>query len=180
MRIALALAAVLVIVVPASAADPVNQVDIQEWTVPYGNSRPRDAYAASESEIWFVGQRGHYLARFDPATGIFTKRDLDDEPGLHHLIVGADGIVWYAGNRRGYIGRYDPRTDAIEQIAMPDAGSRDPHTLIFDDGERHIWFTVQGDNFVGRLTVADRAVDLIPVPTSRARPYQPVDEVRRV
>ena len=54
---------------------------------------------------------------------------------------------------------------------MPDARARDPHTLVFDEGERHIWFTVQGGNFVGRLRLADRSVDLIPVPTPGARPY---------
>ena len=89
----------------------------------------------------------------------------------HNLIVGKDGIVWYAGNQRGYIGRYDPKSGAIEKIQMPDSDARDPHTLIFDKGQRHIWFTVQGGNFVGRMKIASRKVDLIPVPTRRSRPY---------
>jgi len=153
-----------------SAAEAVTRVDIEEWTVPFGG-RPRDPYAAGDDEIWFVGQSGHYLGRFMPSTGKFFKRNLPDEPGPHNLIVGADGIVWYAGNRKGYIGRYDPGTDRIEKIVMPDAAAADPHTLVFDNGQRHIWFTVQGGNFVGRLNVASRNVDLIPVTTSGARPY---------
>lgn len=162
--------ALLIVTSPVDAAEAVNPVDIREWDVPYGG-RPRDPFAAGADEIWFVGQTGHYLARFTPSTGVFVKHDLRDRPGPHNLIVGSDGIVWYAGNRRGYIGRFDPRTGTIEKIVMPDQKARDPHTLVFDANERHIWFTVQNGNFVGRLVVESRAVDLIPVPTPAARPY---------
>ncbi len=152
------------------AAEPVNPVVIEEWEVVDGG-RPRDPFAAGEDEIWFVNQGGDYLGRLTPSTGAFLRRDLPDPAGPHNLIVGADGMVWYAGNAAGYIGRYDPVTDAFERIDMPDAAARDPHTLVFDASEEHIWFTVQNGNFVGRLTVADRAVALIPVPTRGARPY---------
>ena len=138
--------------------------------MPFGG-HPRDPFAAGDDAIWFVGQRAHYLGRFTPATGAFVKWDLPDAAGPHNLIVGSGGIVWYAGNRRGYIGRLDPQSGAFEKIAMPDAAAHDPHTLVFSKDERHIWFTVQNGNFVGRLTLADRTTDLIAVPTPRARPY---------
>ena len=32
----------------------------------------------------------------------------------------------------------------LEMIEGLDSGARDPHTLAFDEGERHIWFPVQG------------------------------------
>lgn len=171
MRILIAAAFCLAACLPAGAADTVNPVEIEEWEVPYGSSRPRDPDAVSADEVWFVGQRGDYLARLDPGTGEFFRRDLEDNVGPHNLIAGADGIVWYAGNLQGYVGRYDPATDTIDRIVMPDDDATDPHTLIFDADQRHIWFTVQGGNFVGRLTVADRSVDLIAVPTRNARPY---------
>jgi virginiamycin B lyase len=155
---------------PIASGDELDPVQIDEWEVPY-EGRVRDPFAAGADEIWFVGQRGHYLGRFTPSTGEFFKRDLPDDAGPHNLIVGSDGIVWYAGNLAGYIGRYDPDTDRIDKIPMPDSAARDPHTLVFDEGERHIWFTVQGGNFVGRLDTEDRSVDLIEVPTPRARPY---------
>jgi virginiamycin B lyase len=163
-------AALLLASAPSRAVEPLAPVQIREWPVPFGG-HPRDPFAADSDTIWFVGQRGHYLARFTPSSGEFFKRDLADEPGPHNLIVGRDGIVWYAGNRKGYIGRYDPGADRIERIEMPDPAARDPHTMVFDAEQRHIWFTVQGGNFVGRLTVASRDVDLVPVPTSGARPY---------
>jgi len=157
----------------AAAADTVSTdapVAITEWEVE-ADGRPRDPFASVPDTVWFVGQAGHYLARLTPSTGAVDIRPLADEPGPHNLIVGSDGIVWYAGNLEGYIGRYDPSADEIARIEMPDAEARDPHTLVFDEDEAHIWFTVQNGNFVGRLALDDRSVELIEVPTPRARPY---------
>ena len=171
MRTLITLVLALGIALPAGAAEVRDPVEIDEWTVPYDSSRPRDPDVRSRTEVWFVGQQGHYLARLDPQTGEFVRRDLGDTAGPHSLVVGADGIVWYAANRKGYIGRYDPASEVIEKIAMTNPRARDPHTLIFDRDQRHIWFTVQGGNFVGRLRVAGRSVEFIAVPTARARPY---------
>ena len=161
MRLPIVAAFCLSACLPAGAADTVNPVDIEEWTVPYSSSRPRDPDAVSAREVWFVGQRDDYLARLDPMTGEFFRRDLGRNTGPHNLIVGGDGIVWFAGNLQGYIGRYDPAADTIEKIVMPDDDAADPHTLVFDAGERHIWFTVQGGNFIGRLRVASKGVDRV-------------------
>lgn len=153
--------------VAARSAEP---VDIREWDVPYDGSRPRDPYAESAGAVWFVGQAGDYLGRFDVVAQSFEKVDLEDGTGPHNLIVDADGVVWFAANHKGYIGRYDPKSGAIEKVMMPDKAARDPHTLAFD-ANGDIWFTAQSGNVVGKLTVADRKVALIPVPTKRARPY---------
>ena len=155
---------------PATFAEELNPIEIDEWDAPYGG-RTRDPFAAGDDEIWYVGQRGHYLARFTPSSADFFKRDLPDEAGPHNTIVAADGSVWYTGNRKGYIGRYDPETDEITKIPMRNDAARDPHTMVFDKGEKHIWFTVQMGNKIGRLTLADLSVDLIDVPTKRSRPY---------
>ena len=164
------LAAVAILIsAPVATADEV--IDIREWQVPYENSRPRDPYAAATDSVWFVGQRSGYLARLNPESGDFSKVDLKEGSGPHNLIVSSQGIVWYAGNRTALIGRYDPRTQEIEEIPMPDAAARDPHTLVFDHDEANIWFTVQGGNMLGRLNIESRKVDLIASPTARSRPY---------
>lgn len=155
---------------PAPAPEQAVSVEIEEWTVPWPDTRPRDPFAVSAEEVWFVGQRGDYVARLAPETGAFERIDLEDGAGPHNLIVGEDGTIWYAGNRAAHIGRIDPATGEIEKIAMPQEAARDPHTLVFDESG-DIWFTVQGGNFIGRLATATRAVDLVEVPTPRARPY---------
>lgn len=158
-------------VLAVSPALAMENVDIREWEVPYGESRPRDPFAESATSVWFVGQRTGYLAHLNAGTGEFTQIELKDGSGPHNLIVGSDGIVWYAGNRTSLIGRYDPVTQEIEEIAMPDEAARDPHTLVFDDGEENIWFTVQGSNMMGRLNIESRKIDLIRSRTARSRPY---------
>jgi len=148
-----------------------DRLEIHEWQVPYEQSRPRDPFAESATSVWFVGQRSGYLAHLDAESGEFTQVELKHGSGPHNLIVGSDGVVWYAGNLNHLIGRYDPSTKEIEEIMMPDEAARDPHTLIFDEDEENIWFTVQGGNMMGRLNIESRKVDLIKSRTARSRPY---------
>jgi len=162
---------VLAVVLMSATSTQASSLDIKEWQVPYDASRPRDPFADSASSVWFVGQRGGYLAHLDVQTGQFRKIDLKQGSGPHNLIVGSDGVVWYAGNLNQMIGRYDPETNNIQEIMMPDKRARDPHTLIFDKNEENIWFTVQGGNMMGRLNIKTRQVDLIPSRTQRSRPY---------
>ena len=164
-------AAAMVATGMVSTAFASDAVDIREWKVPYENSRPRDPYAVDGNSVWFVGQAGGYIAHLNPGSGEIFKIDLPEGEGAHNLIVGSDGIVWYAGNRLGVIGRVDPQTKEIVEIAMPDPAARDPHTLIFDEGEENIFFTLQGANMMGRLNIESREVTLIPSKTERSRPY---------
>ncbi|MFU8815492.1 MAG: hypothetical protein ACNA7W_09100 [Pseudomonadales bacterium] len=168
-RAAAALSVLLLAQVAVVAAELPTPV-IDEWQVPWENTRPRDPYVGPDGKVWFVGQLGHYVAVLDPQTGEFHRIDLDPGTGPHNVIVGDDGTVWYAGNRTRHIGRIDPDTGEIRKIVLRDPRAADPHTLVFD-AAGDIWFTVQRGNFVGKLTVATEAVNLIPVPTPDARPY---------
>lgn len=155
---------------PEPVPSPMPAPAIQEWEVPYENSRPRDPDVGPGGDVWFVGQRGHYVASLNPDSGDFRRIDLDNGTGPHNLIVADDGTIYYAGNLAAHIGRIDPETEQIHEIPMPDDAARDPHTLVFD-GKGHIYFTVQGGNMLGRLTLDSEAVELVKVPTQNARPY---------
>lgn len=165
--------AVLLTVFVAGNADYENpeKVQIQEWEVPWENSRPRDPYVAPDGDIWFVGQRTHYVAEFDPETEEFRKIDLEDGAGPHTVIVDAEGNPWYAGNRANHIGKINPETGEISKYLMPDdMSARDPHTMTFNkDGD--IWFTNQGANSVGFFDVNEEETVVIPVSAPRSRPY---------
>lgn len=146
-------------------------VEITEWQVPYEESRPRDPYVAPDGDIWFVGQRAHYVAEFDPDAEEFRKFDLENGAGPHTVIVDDSGTPWYAGNRANHIGTVNPETGDINKYMMPDDNSaRDPHTMAFNN-EGDIWFTSQGANSVGKLDVESGEPTIINVPTPRARPY---------
>lgn len=60
---------------PPEPGDPV----IQEWTVPWEASRPRDPYVDRQGIVWFVGQRADYVASLDPETGEFERYDLEED-----------------------------------------------------------------------------------------------------
>jgi len=140
-----------------------EQVQIEEWDVPWERSRPRDPYVAPDGKVWFVGQTAHYVAHLDPASGAFEKIDLEDGAGPHNLVVAADGTIWYAGNAARHIGRVDAATGKIQKFMMPDERARDPHTLVFDS-EGDLWFSVQGGNFVGHFDTETGDTKLVEAP----------------
>jgi virginiamycin B lyase len=174
------LAGAVLVLLPADAAAQETvaseHVQIDEWEVPWEQSRPRDPYVGPDGRVWFVGQRSHYAAFLDPATGEFERYDLDDGTGPHNLIVDEGGTVWYAGNLVRHIGKLDPETGAIEKFMMPDERARDPHTLVFD-GQGDMWFTIQGGNFVGKFFKETGMVELVQAPeveggrSRSSRPY---------
>jgi virginiamycin B lyase len=147
------------------------EVEIKEWKVPWKDSRPRDPYVAPDGDIWFVGQRTHYIAEFDPETEEFRKFDLEDGAGPHTVVLDASGTPWYTGNTANHIGKLDPETGKITKYMMPDDKSaRDPHTMAFNKNG-NIWFTSQGANSIGFFDVQSEEEYIISVPTPRARPY---------
>jgi virginiamycin B lyase len=147
-----------------------DAIEITEWLVPWQNTRPRDPFVDTLDRVWFVGQKGGYIAYLDPSSGQFKRFELELGAGPHNLVVDGQGQVWYAGNLKTYIGKLDPATGKITRFPMSNPDARDPHTLVFD-GKGDIWFTVQWGNFVGKFITATGEHHLIPVPTPRARPY---------
>lgn len=162
-------AAALVVLALGMGVAADDKVEITEWEVPWENSRPRDPWVGGEDTIWFVGQRGDYVARLNPQTGDFKRYDLEAGAGPHTVISDKRG-AWYAGNRAQHIGLLDPDTGDIEKIMLPGDGPRDVHTMDFTRAG-DIWFTVQGGNQVGLLRTDEREFEVMAVPTGGARPY---------
>ncbi len=153
---------------PSPSADSVT---LTEWNVPWGAAtRPRDPAVGSDGRIWFVGQEGNYVARFDPATAKFTRIEIDPGTNPHTINVDPDGNAWYTGNRNGMIGRIDGKTGVITRYPMPDSAARDPHTIAFDkNGD--LWFTLQNSNMLGHLAHTTGKVRLTRMAKAGSRPY---------
>lgn len=170
MRRSLAFTLLAAALAPTTAgARQMQDVDIREYPVPWGpETRPRDPYVGPEGRVWFVGQRGNYVAFLDPRTEEFKRFELEDGTFPHNLIVDERG-VWYTGNANARVGRLDPATGKAKIFPMPDPAARDPHTLVFHpDGT--LWFTVQNGAFVGHLDPRSEQIHLIRMP-DRSRPY---------
>jgi virginiamycin B lyase len=145
-------------------------VSVEEWNVPFDDTRSRDPYVAPDGTVFFAGQRADYVGFFNPETEEFGYHPLETGAGPHTVVVADDGTVWYAGNRARHIGKMDAATGEITKYMMDDDHARDPHTFAFDN-DGNIWFTAQGGNGVGHFNVTTGESHIIPVPTERARPY---------
>lgn len=160
---------------PAAQAQdaPAGAARIQEWTVPWPDTRPRDPYVAPDGRVWFVGQAGNYLAVFDPQDESFARHDLPEGTRPHTVVVDAQGRPWIAGNGNGTILRFDPEGGGFTTYRVPETegiGRLDPHTFAFD-GRGGIWFTLQRGNGIGRIDMASGEMRLVPVETPTALPY---------
>lgn len=153
-----------------TTAESDSGVTIQEWTVPWPNTRPRDPAVAPDGRIWLVGQAGDYAALFDPDSEEFTRHDLPEGAGPHTIYVTAAGEAWYAGNKDRHLGRIDPDSGEIERVNLPGDTLADPHT-ISEDSQGRLWFTSQHANHIGRYDPDSGEVEAVEVPTEGARPY---------
>ena len=152
-------------------AGPVK-AEFKSWPVPTPGSRPHDPLATSDGAIWWSGQSANKLGRLDPKTGEMKEYPLKTPlSGPHGLIADKDGYIWYAANWAAHVGRLDPKTGEVTEYKMPDPKARDPHTPLFDKGEKNMWFTLQQANMVGRMNMASKEIKLVTMPINRSQPY---------
>jgi virginiamycin B lyase len=142
---------------------------IQEWPVPWENSRPRDPYVAPNGLVWFVGQEGNYVANLDPKTGKFDRYEVDPGTHPHNLVVAPDGMIWFTGNQNARLVKLDPKTRKLTTYPMPDPSIQDPHTMTFDKSG-NIWFTAQGAAVIGRRDAKSGEIRVWKMPNG-SRPY---------
>ena len=136
--------------VPALLMGAAMAPTVEEWTVPWEGTRPRDPYVAPDGLVWFVGQEGNYIANLDPKTGKFDRFEIEPGTHPHNLVVAPDGMVWFTGNRNGRLVKLDPKTRKLTTYMMPDPDKvSDPHTMVLDKAG-NAWFTAQGAAVVGR------------------------------
>ena len=142
--------------------------EIQEWKVPWEDSRPRDPWL-HEGTVWFVGQSGNYVATLNPESGEFKRYEIPE--GAHpHTVIVDDRGAWYAGNLDEHIGLVNPENGEVKRFELPGTGTKDSHTMDFtSDGD--IYFTVQNGNQLGFLDTESEQIMLWDVPTDSARPY---------
>ncbi|MBA3893327.1 MAG: lyase [Gemmatimonadales bacterium] len=145
--------------VPVLLALGAAPLAVQEWTVPWDGTRPRDPYVAGSGLVWFVGQEGNYIAHLDPRTGKFERYDIEAGTHPHNLVVAPDGMVWFTGNRNGRLVKLNPAARKLTNYPMPDGKADDPHTMVLDRAG-NAWFTAQNSAVVGRLDAKSGKVRL--------------------
>jgi virginiamycin B lyase len=143
---------------------------LEEYKVPWDDTRSRDPNVAPDGTVFFAGQVGDYIGSFNPETEEFKEYPLDDGAGPHTVSVADNGTVWYTGNTSQHIGKLNPETGDITKYPMEDDHAQDPHTIAFADNG-NFWFTSQGANGISYFNVNTGEATTIAVPTENALPY---------
>lgn len=144
-------------------------VKFTEWVMPQLGSRVRDPIQHSDGSIWYAGQYGNLIGRFDPRTGQAKEYPLPAGAKPHTVQLDPQGRPWYSGNKNGTVGWIDPATGKATVYKMPNPKS-DPHTLAFNkDGV--LFFSFQASNLIGRLDPKTGDLKVVSAPNPRSQPY---------
>ena len=144
-------------------------VKFTEWVMPQLGSRVRDPMQHEDGSIWYAGQYGNILGRFDPRTGKAKEWQLPPKAMPHTVQLDNKGRPWYSGNKNGTVGRLDPESGKYTVYNMPDPKS-DPHTIAFDKNGM-MFFSFQAANLIGRLNPETGEIKVVSAPNPRSQPY---------
>jgi virginiamycin B lyase len=147
-----------------------NEIVFTEWVMPTRGQRTRDPMQAEDGTIWWAGQYGNLIGRFDPKTGEKREYPLPEMSKPHTVELDNKGRPWYTGNMNGTVGRVDPDTGKVTVYKMPDPAAKDPHTIKFDKNNI-MWFSLQHANMIGRLDPETGDIKLVNAPSPKSGPY---------
>ena len=146
------------------------QVTFKEYVMTQLGQRTRDPIQAADGSIWYAGQFGNLIGRFDPRTGQTKEYPLPPNSMPHTVQLDPTGRPWFSGNKNASIGWIDPASGKATVYKMSDPEATDPHTIAFDK-KGMVYFTFQWANMIGRLDPATEQIKLVKVAAERSQPY---------
>jgi virginiamycin B lyase len=155
---------------PAKPVPGNFQVTFREYVTPQLGARTRDPSVAADGAIWYAGQFGNIIGRFDPKTGQAKEYTLPEKSMPHTVQLDPKGRPWFSGNKNATLGWIDPATGKATVYKMTDPEAKDPHTLAFDK-RGIVYFTFQASNRVGRLDPDTGDLKVVKVAAERSQPY---------
>ena len=154
----------------AKAVSGKLQLAWKEYTMMKLGQRTRDPIQAADGSIWYAGQFGNLIGRYDPRTGQAREYDLPPKSMPHTVQLDPKGRPWFSGNQNGTIGWVDPASGKATVWKMPDPEATDPHTITFDKNGI-VYFTFQAANRIGRLNPNTGEIRIVKVSEQRSQPY---------
>ncbi len=143
---------------------------------------PTAVAVAPDGSAWFTDPGGEMIGHLTTDGEIaFTKiQSLPSAP--QDIVLGPDGNFWFTEYQAGAISRLTPQSGAIKRFPIPDpnpnvvgprlgAGVSNPVNItVGPDG--NLWFTDEGFNQIGRITISGDNVkfDEFPIPTEDSAP----------
>lgn len=132
--------------------------------------RTRDPIQAADGSIWYAGQFGNLIGRYDPKTQRTREYPLPPNSMPHTVQLDPKGRPWFSGNKNGTIGWVDPASGKATTWKMPDPEATDPHTITFDKNGI-VYFTFQAANRIGRLNPDTGEIKIVKAAEQRSQPY---------
>jgi virginiamycin B lyase len=146
------------------------QVTFKDYVMTQLGQRTRDPVQAADGSIWYAGQYGNLIGRFDPRTGQSKEYPLPPNAMPHTVELDPKGRPWFSGNKNATIGWVDPATGKATVYKMTDPEAKDPHTITFDK-KGMVYFTFQASNMIGRLNPDTGEIKLVKAAAQRSQPY---------
>ena len=146
------------------------QLTWKEYPMTKLGQRTRDPIQAADGSIWYAGQFGNIIGRYDPKTGQAREYDLPPKSMPHTVQLDPKGRPWFSGNQNGTIGWVDPASGKATVWKMQDPEATDPHTITFDKNGI-VYFTFQAANRIGRLNPNTGDIRIVKVAEQRSQPY---------
>ena len=155
---------------PAKQVPGNFKITTREYVMKQLGQRTRDPMVAPDGSIWYAGQYGNIIGRFDPKTNQIREYALPPDAMPHTVQLDAKGRPWYSGNKNATMGWIDPASGKATVFKMTDPEAKDPHTIAFDK-RGMVYFTFQASNMVGRLNPDTGEIKLQKVAAQRSQPY---------
>jgi virginiamycin B lyase len=148
--------------------DPKSSL-VTEYSAPTAKD-PHTPVFGPDGALWFTAQDSNLIGRLDMTTGKITEFSVPTQDAHPYGIVAADdGALWFCELTGGKLGRVDPKTGVIAEFAPPNSDMH-PRRLVALKGA--IYFTDFGGGRLGRLTLADKKIQLWDSPSGNgSEPY---------
>lgn len=106
--------------------------------------------AGPDGNLW-VGDGDGEIGQVNAKTGSITEFPIPANHPSWDITAGPDGNLWFSENLNATIGEFNPTTHAVNEYAVPYAGSSPEFVTVGPDG--NIWFTDAGNDSIGVVTL---------------------------
>jgi len=161
---------VATLILGATSTATAQSIDIREWLIPWERSTASHPLVDANGLIWFIGQRGNFIANFEPISGDFNRYDLGNGVGPYGLARDSNRNFWFSTRKGRSLGFLNPGTATVDEFRWPDRKARGARSVVAD-AEGFIWTSIDSGNFIGRTNAISRETELLSVPQKNAAPH---------
>ncbi len=149
------------------------------YTLPssWGNLGFSQFVLSPDGAIWFtVGrwaeneEEPHFLGKFDPGDGFFTKYALSIDAVPEELLLDGDGLIWFVASNKNRLYRVDLSNFSVIGYPVPTPNGF-PRGLSIDK-KGQIWFAEPNANKIGKFVPGKNLFHEYEIPTAFTNPAE--------